>query len=257
MPEGKKSKAPIEDPVLAKLVKQSECTADGNKTKMLMYNKAEYVRAKFDLRPDCTIKTDKCDNNLNKGDKPTIYPESSGARIMKLKPTQPPCPKPNTRPNHAPIFEMGHRIRMCTVEEMHQMCPEPCFKPSPPPKPRLLLRIGSLAIKMAIAGSLVWWTYDIGLWGDGYQSERLWQGTVNAIFGPEKKKERDSKCPTGIEKGMYEFRDAYNRTAIAITAAIANLPYSVLPESMTKSKNCKENMTQQTSGRVPSRHDLC
>lgn len=77
------------------------------------------------------------------------------------------------------------RIRVATGAELKKMCaPRPC--PCPPKSPTIgmigyILRMVGLGVKALIAGGLVYATYDMGLWGDSEQTEKLYSKTCDTF----------------------------------------------------------------------------
>ncbi|GLV42237.1 hypothetical protein CBL_03823 [Carabus blaptoides fortunei] len=76
-------------------------------------------------------------------------------------------------------------IRVCTVQDIKKTCPVKCVKPIT--RDRLTIwgltkKCISLGFRTAIVGSVVYWTWYIGLWGDATQTEKLYVSMRNAVI---------------------------------------------------------------------------
>ncbi|XP_022905661.1 uncharacterized protein [Onthophagus taurus] len=76
------------------------------------------------------------------------------------------------------------KIRVCTGADLRKMCaPKLCECPKVHKVGLMtrLFRLIGFGIKLVIAGGLIYWTYDMGLWGDSYQSEEIYLGLCETI----------------------------------------------------------------------------
>lgn len=86
----------------------------------------------------------------------------------------------------------GKKIRICTGAELKKTCPpKPCACPCPKPPLGILSWIGSLiklGFKVLIAGGIVYWTIEKGIWGTPDSTEELYTQYCQAYaprFCPE------------------------------------------------------------------------
>lgn len=83
---------------------------------------------------------------------------------------------------HIPVT----KIRVCTGAELKRMCPElPCECPPTRAGWSLISGLRSLVgfgLKAALAAALVYWSYDIGLWGDSTRTEEIYSEICQAIM---------------------------------------------------------------------------
>lgn len=68
------------------------------------------------------------------------------------------------------------QIRVASGDELKRMCaPMPCKYPERPSIFQLILNAIGTAFKVLIAGSLIYVTYDAGLWSDADKTEELYK----------------------------------------------------------------------------------
>ncbi|KAF5281635.1 hypothetical protein FQA39_LY17757 [Lamprigera yunnana] len=160
------------------------------------------------------------------------------------------------------------KIRICTGAELKKMCrPPPC---SCPPE---LSKFGSVSyyffrfvlfcIKSATISGLIYWTWDVGVWGDSEDTERFYSN-ICYLFTDCKKPEKtlskacqkeqeirqlelisqtedECKRPTvNRAKTIYKIKNTWNRAITTIFGSFATLPESVKHrfENSNKDSEC-------------------
>lgn len=103
-------------------------------------------------------------------------------------------------------------IRVCTVQDIKSACPETCVKPKirdPLTIWGLTKKCISLGFRTAIVGSVVYWTWYIGLWGDATDTEKLYVSMKNTVLQKEDNVEVQSYI-----SGFYIFKSVKSQSYI-------------------------------------------
>ncbi|GJQ69243.1 hypothetical protein Trydic_g15245 [Trypoxylus dichotomus] len=97
------------------------------------------------------------------------------------------------------------KIRICTGADLKKMCP-PKLCSCGTKKTRTffgtITALLGLGIKAGIAAAVVYWTYDIGLWGDAEDTEDIYLDICESIFPPKlqpRKKKLSPVCQAEID----------------------------------------------------------
>ncbi|XP_018334150.1 uncharacterized protein LOC108743180 [Agrilus planipennis] len=164
--------------------------------------------------------------------KKCVNTPSATQQLVLDRPVPPICRPPYAN-QAAPVQcpNVKH-IKVCTGAEMKKKCfqARPCAAPITPPKSagQKLASLILFGVKAAFAGSLVYMTYEMGLWGNSQSTEQIWKEMCE-IFGLSKKREIPEpslRCKAERELGAMAqpgFPDACSRMMVDTERTVYNL----------------------------------
>uniref|UniRef100_A0A1Y1LPJ6 MICOS complex subunit MIC13 n=1 Tax=Photinus pyralis TaxID=7054 RepID=A0A1Y1LPJ6_PHOPY len=158
------------------------------------------------------------------------------------------------------------KIKICTGSEVKKMCrPKPCECPPKTSSSRSFMAMCGFLMKSLIAGSVVYWTYDAGIWGDSERTEEVYTNLCHMLHGDTHKQithiskaclaemelrklsptpppvDECSRPPIDSGKTMYKIKDAWNHAITCIFEGVTQFPGNIMRwynEKQGKERKC-------------------
>ncbi|KAF7285944.1 hypothetical protein GWI33_008916 [Rhynchophorus ferrugineus] len=191
-----------------------------------------------------------------------VYKQPTGQRVTRPEECAPKLKIPICKPK-------PKRIKICTGSELRKMCPpQVCPKDLPKKKPNGFMKFLGFGAKSILAASLVYVTYDMGIWGNGDDTQDLYYSACTAFKAPQPRKndkwdppsceaESDlfthprydpyARCnvpPLSAETSYLLFQRYWNIAVQNVFSGIANFPSNIIERvtNATKAKEKEENV---------------
>ncbi|XP_057668195.1 uncharacterized protein LOC130901111 [Diorhabda carinulata] len=171
------------------------------------------------------------------------------------KTEQRPCQKRKQPAYSATISRCQPKvIKICTGAEMKKMCPPPCdctIKPRSSGRSSGALGILFLGIKAAIAATLVYVSYDMGIWGTTDDTQDLYRKYCAATSQPKKRNDKwdppsceaqkelfaarpfnpyghCDEAPINPERSFHTFQNKWNKGVECVFGSLACFPNNII-----------------------------
>nr|AKI05478.1 putative seminal fluid protein AcpC04 [Cephalota litorea] len=141
--------------------------------------------------------------------------EERRTRLLVFEKSDPPQPYIGAQlPPGITNLKCPKKIRVCTALDMKKTCPPPVCD-CPPLRPPftilgMIRKCAILGCKSVVVGSLIYWTWDIGLWGNQEKTHRLYHEMKDFLVTSEEDDNHPYEHPSQMSHMIYNSKSYWN-----------------------------------------------